>query len=56
METTKRRKRNSILASNDENGGKCLKLNDELIANHKAIENNTNKALIVFRNNMKSEF
>jgi hypothetical protein len=34
---------------------KCLVLNDELMANHRAIENNTNKALIVFRNNLKAD-
>ena len=35
---------------------KCLELNNELMSNHRAIENNTNKALIVFRNNLKSDF
>jgi hypothetical protein len=34
---------------------KCLKLNDELVAKHKSIELNTNKALNVFKNNLKSD-
>lgn len=34
---------------------KCLKLNDELVAKHKLIEINTNKALNVFRNNLKAD-
>jgi len=34
---------------------KCLKLNDELVAKHKLIELNTNKALNVFKNNLKSD-